>query len=146
MKHFDNLLKICCRLVTQLLTDVIYFVAYQESSTLEPLEVVMNHNDRERSKLLREQNILKQVLEWLRFNNNYLLYHYLFISICICIAYVYYKYISLCCVVALQNAESPFHRFWPRISAADGGFGRPKTCFFQVHLPTLLPDSQTLTT
>jgi hypothetical protein len=47
--------------VTQLLTDVIFFVAEQENTGSEPLEVVAHNPDRERQKLLREQNILKQV-------------------------------------------------------------------------------------
>lgn len=50
-----------CRFVTQLLTDIIYFVAEQDNTGAEPLEVVANNPDRERQKLLREQNILKQV-------------------------------------------------------------------------------------
>ena len=48
-------------LVTTLLADIIYFVAYQENSTLDPFEVELTHSDRERQKLLRGQNILKQV-------------------------------------------------------------------------------------
>lgn len=55
------------RFVTQLLSDVIYFVTMQEShnSTGDPLKVEMTKPKecRERQKLLREQNILKQVRE-----------------------------------------------------------------------------------
>ena len=54
-----------CRFVTQLLSDLIYFVTMQEShnSTGDPLKVDMTKpkDCRERQKLLREQNILKQV-------------------------------------------------------------------------------------
>lgn len=53
------------RFVTQLLSDLIYFVTMQEShnSTGDPLKVEMTKpkDCRERQKLLREQNILKQV-------------------------------------------------------------------------------------
>ena len=49
------------RFVTQLLADVTYFVADQENSGGDPLEVSVTKPDRERQKLLREQNILKQV-------------------------------------------------------------------------------------
>lgn len=48
-------------LVMQLLADIIYFVAYQESTGTDPFDVELTHSDRERPKLLREQNILKQV-------------------------------------------------------------------------------------
>lgn len=51
--------------MTQLLSDLIYFVTMQEShnSTGDPLKVEMTKpkDCRERQKLLREQNILKQV-------------------------------------------------------------------------------------
>ncbi len=52
----------CCRFVTQLLTDVIYFVSSQENTgSGDPLDISVSKPDRERQKLLREQNILKQV-------------------------------------------------------------------------------------
>jgi len=47
--------------VTQLLSDIVYFVAYQENNGGDPFVVQMTHSDRERPKLLREQNVLKQV-------------------------------------------------------------------------------------
>jgi len=50
-----------CRQVTQLLSDVVYFVAYQENDGTDPFMVQVTHSDRERPKLLREQNVLKQV-------------------------------------------------------------------------------------
>ena len=50
-----------CRQVTQLLTDIVYFVAYQENNGGDPFAVQPSHSDRERPKLLREQNVLKQV-------------------------------------------------------------------------------------
>ena len=50
------------RFVTQLLTDIIYFVASQENTgSTDPLDISVSKPDRERQKLLREQNILKQV-------------------------------------------------------------------------------------
>ena len=48
--------------MTQLLTDIIYFVASQENTgSTDPLDISVSKPDRERQKLLREQNILKQV-------------------------------------------------------------------------------------
>jgi len=53
------------RYITKLLSDLIYFVCNRESDDTgcDPLDVEMiNTNDcRERQKLLREQNIVKQV-------------------------------------------------------------------------------------
>ncbi|XP_061187353.1 inositol 1,4,5-trisphosphate receptor type 1-like isoform X2 [Saccostrea echinata] len=58
------------KFVTQLLSDLIYFVTMQEShnSTGDPLKVEMTKSKdcRERQKLLREQNILKQVFQILK--------------------------------------------------------------------------------
>lgn len=58
------------KFVTQLLSDLIYFVTMQEShnSTGDPLKVEMTKpkDCRERQKLLREQNILKQVFQILK--------------------------------------------------------------------------------
>jgi len=51
-----------CRQLTQLLTDIVYFVAYQENNVGDPFTVQLTHSDRERPKLLREQNVLKQVI------------------------------------------------------------------------------------
>ena len=50
------------RQVTQLCGDVICFVALEMNTGQDPFEVKMSSKpDRERQKLLREQNILKQV-------------------------------------------------------------------------------------
>uniref|UniRef100_A0A8W8M0U5 Inositol 1,4,5-trisphosphate receptor n=1 Tax=Magallana gigas TaxID=29159 RepID=A0A8W8M0U5_MAGGI len=58
------------KFVTQLLSSLIYFVTMQEShnSTGDPLKVEMTKSKdcRERQKLLREQNILKQVFQILK--------------------------------------------------------------------------------
>lgn len=51
----------CDRTVTQLLSDLLYFLANQENTGADPLELEVSKPDRERQKLLREQNILKQV-------------------------------------------------------------------------------------
>lgn len=48
-------------MASQLLTDIVYFVAYQENVSGDPFDVEQTNPDRERPKLLREQNILKQV-------------------------------------------------------------------------------------
>lgn len=43
------------------MSDIIFFVADEENTGIDPLDVSMSKPDRERQKLLREQNILKQV-------------------------------------------------------------------------------------
>lgn len=56
------------RLLTQLLQEVIYFTADRENDPkkVDPLELVLTHPNRERQKLLREQNILKQLFKILQ--------------------------------------------------------------------------------
>ncbi|XP_074645592.1 inositol 1,4,5-trisphosphate receptor-like [Tubulanus polymorphus] len=54
------------RFVTQLLTDLIYFVCNVENHGCDPLDLDGSKADRERQKLLREQNILKQVFKILK--------------------------------------------------------------------------------
>jgi hypothetical protein len=46
---------------TSLLTDIVYFLACQESNCTDPFDVQILKPNRERQKLIREQNILKQV-------------------------------------------------------------------------------------
>ncbi|XP_035209634.1 inositol 1,4,5-trisphosphate receptor type 1-like isoform X3 [Stegodyphus dumicola] len=56
------------RFVTQLLQEIIYFVAMKENDPKkpDPLDLVVSHPNRERQKLLREQNILKQLFKILQ--------------------------------------------------------------------------------
>lgn len=51
----------CFRQVIVLLTDIVYFLAVQENNGTDPFEVTILKPNRERQKLIREQNILKQV-------------------------------------------------------------------------------------
>lgn len=51
------------RSVTKLLEDLVYFVTGGTNSGQDVLEVVFSKPNRERQKLMREQNILKQVGE-----------------------------------------------------------------------------------
>lgn len=44
-----------------LLTDILYFLACQENNRADPLKVQIGKPNRERQKLIREQDILKQV-------------------------------------------------------------------------------------
>lgn len=56
--------KLCLlRSVTKLLEDLVYFVTGGTNSGQDVLEVVFSKPNRERQKLMREQNILKQVSE-----------------------------------------------------------------------------------
>lgn len=50
------------RQVIQLLTDLVYFLACQENNGSDPFDVQILKANRERQKLIREQNILKQVI------------------------------------------------------------------------------------
>ena len=50
-----------CRFIIKLLEDVVFFVVDQVNNEQPVLEVVMSKPNRERQKLMREQNILKQV-------------------------------------------------------------------------------------
>ena len=59
-KCICNIVCVCSQ-ACQLLTDIVYFVAYQENTGGDPFEVCLTHPDRERQKLLREQNVLKEV-------------------------------------------------------------------------------------
>ncbi len=44
-----------------LLTDIVYFLVCQENNGSDPFDVQILKPNRERQKLIREQNILKQV-------------------------------------------------------------------------------------
>lgn len=44
-----------------LLTDIVYFLAGQENNCRDPFDIQILKPNRERQKLIREQNILKQV-------------------------------------------------------------------------------------
>lgn len=52
---------VCSRFVTKLLEDLIFFVADVPNNGQEVLDVVISKPNRERQKLMREQNILAQV-------------------------------------------------------------------------------------
>lgn len=54
-------LYVLCRFVTKLLEDLVFFVVDIPNSGQDVLEIMVNKPNRERQKLMREQNILKQV-------------------------------------------------------------------------------------
>jgi magnesium-transporting ATPase (P-type) len=49
------------RQIISLLIDIVYFLACQENNGSDPFDVQILKPNRERQKLIREQNILKQV-------------------------------------------------------------------------------------
>lgn len=49
------------RSVTKLLTDLAHFVTNTEESDGDPLSLSCSNPDRDRQKLMREQNILQEV-------------------------------------------------------------------------------------
>lgn len=61
MTVYNNDLSIHSRFVTKLLEDLIFFVADVPNNGQEVLDVVVTKPNRERQKLMREQNILAQV-------------------------------------------------------------------------------------
>lgn len=64
IEHFPSLIaSFPLRSVTKLLEDLVYFVTGGTNSGQDVLEVVFSKPNRERQKLMREQNILKQVGE-----------------------------------------------------------------------------------
>ncbi|CAF1108028.1 unnamed protein product [Rotaria sordida] len=52
--------------VIMLLTDIVYFLACQENNGTDPFDIHILKANRERQKLIREQNILKQLFRILR--------------------------------------------------------------------------------
>jgi hypothetical protein len=52
---------ISSRQIISLLTDIVYFLACQENNGSDPFDIQILKPNRERQKLIREQNILKQV-------------------------------------------------------------------------------------
>ncbi|CAF0745401.1 unnamed protein product [Rotaria sp. Silwood1] len=52
--------------VIMLLTDIVYFLACQENNGTDPFDIQIIKPNRERQKLIREQNILKQLFRILR--------------------------------------------------------------------------------
>ncbi|KAI8483503.1 Inositol 1,4,5-trisphosphate receptor type 1, partial [Branchiostoma belcheri] len=52
--------------VTQLLTDLVYFLADKPNNGGDPLDVQITNPNRERQKLMRDQNILKQIFKVLQ--------------------------------------------------------------------------------
>jgi inositol 1,4,5-triphosphate receptor type 1 len=63
----NNLSMIDRRSLASLLADLIFFVAeYETSASNDPLDVQMSKPNRERQKLTREQNILKQIFRILK--------------------------------------------------------------------------------
>ncbi|XP_078597703.1 inositol 1,4,5-trisphosphate receptor-like isoform X8 [Branchiostoma floridae x Branchiostoma japonicum] len=54
------------RFVTQLLTDLVYFLADKPNNGGDPLDVQITNPNRERQKLMRDQNILKQIFKVLQ--------------------------------------------------------------------------------
>lgn len=60
-KLFLIILSLWIRAVTKLLEDLVFFVVDIPNSGQDVLEIMVNKPNRERQKLMREQNILKQV-------------------------------------------------------------------------------------
>lgn len=56
-----SLLPYTIRAVTKLLEDLVFFVVDIPNNGQDVLEIMVNKPNRERQKLMREQNILKQV-------------------------------------------------------------------------------------
>ena len=62
------------RFVTKLLEDLVFFVVDIPNSGQDVLEIMVNKPNRERQKLMREQNILKQVGRVIVFHSSFFLF------------------------------------------------------------------------
>lgn len=63
MLCFSLFFSLCIiRAVTKLLEDLVFFVVDIPNNGQDVLEIMVNKPNRERQKLMREQNILKQVM------------------------------------------------------------------------------------
>lgn len=107
-----------------------FFVVDIPNSGQDVLEIMVNKPNRERQKLMREQNILKQV----RLHRDSNPHHF-----------QPYRASSSSAVTTtslgldLQAAAGALHRQWGRTHAETGGAGRPASRPLQTHLPTVLP-------
>lgn len=111
------------RFVTKLLEDLVFFVVDIPNSGQDVLEIMVNKPNRERQKLMREQNILKQVR----------------LSMFVWIIYAYTDDYALFYSIAdFQTTPSPIHRQRRRTNAEVGGARRPAPRSFQAHLQALL--------
>ena len=123
------------RFVTKLLEDLVFFVVDIPNSGQDVLEIMVNKPNRERQKLMREQNILKQVGLVTFFQNS---------SRTVFFPPDYKVDIHLPVSVALlptdlQAPAGPVHGQRRRPHAAAGGAGGPETRPLQAHLQALLP-------
>lgn len=117
-----------------------FFVVDIPNSGQDVLEIMVNKPNRERQKLMREQNILKQVsLPHDSKGHHFQASHFdegVFLALNAGLSAVA---ITVSLDVDLQAAAGPLHRQWGRTHAETGGAGRPASCPLQTHLPTVLP-------
>lgn len=117
-----------------------FFVVDIPNSGQDVLEIMVNKPNRERQKLMREQNILKQV----SLPDDLSGHHFqafrcdegLFPALN---AIFSAAAMTVSLDVDLQAAAGPLHRQWGRSHAETGGAGRPASRPLQTHLPTVLP-------
>lgn len=117
-----------------------FFVVDIPNSGQDVLEIMVNKPNRERQKLMREQNILKQVSLSDDSNGHhfqaFLCDEGLFLALN---AIFSAAAMTVSLDVDLQAAAGPLHRQWGRSHAETGGAGRPASRPLQTHLPTVLP-------
>lgn len=121
------------RFVTKLLEDLVFFVCVVPNNGQDVLSVVTSTPNRERQKLMREQNILAQVsTDTLREHTlssfSECLYH------CMCVSVP----------ADIRHSEGSIYRLRRWSHAEVGRFGRPALCSLQVHAKTLLQGAATL--
>lgn len=121
-----------------------FFVVDIPNNGQDVLEIMVNKPNRERQKLMREQNILKQVMSSI--SECKMLNKVTWLSGPLVSVFSSGFSLSMAAIVTtlslysdLQAAAGSIHRQWGRTHAATGGAGRPASCPLQTHLPPVLP-------
>ena len=136
--HFIVSSLICIfRFVTKLLEDLVFFVCVVPNNGQDVLSVVTSTPNRERQKLMREQNILAQVGTSTQAQIQKCFFTKLFSFLFIIVR-------SVPVPSDLRHPEGSVHGSGRGSDAQVGGFGRPALRSLQVHVEALLPGATPL--
>lgn len=124
------------RFVTKLLEDLVFFVCVVPNNGQDVLSVVTSTPNRERQKLMREQNILAQVGTSTQAPIQKCFYQIIFLF--------HYHRMLVSVPSDLRHPEGSVHGSGRGSDAQVGGFGRPALRSLQVHVEALLPGAAPL--